>query len=165
MHGKIPMQWQHDQSITLRRDRRCCCSTTVTTRHLLRWVCLTLRCTKLLRDLPNLIFELTTFSIINNSMYTYPLPLSKSLCILVSSLYVALAEPLSTHFTHFTHRHRQPISLTYPRRFAARARCFAARWPWDFAVRGNWVSSSCTRCPLSLHEQSIAGPQHFFLQP
>ena len=30
---------------------------------------------------------------------------------------LALAEPLSTHFTHFTHCHRQPISpisLTYP---------------------------------------------------
>ena len=78
---------------------------------------------------------------------------------------VALAEPLSTHFTHFTHRHRQPISPTY--RVATHFTHFTHRhrqpisltyrasplrgsvsllrssWycPWDFAVRGNWVSS------------------------
>ena len=36
--------------------------------------------------------------------------------ILLGPAVLALAEPLSTHFTHFTHCHRQPISpisLTY----------------------------------------------------
>ena len=63
------------------------------------------------------------------------------LCVL------ALAEPLSTHFTHFTHCHRQPISpISLPRRFAARSRCCAARG----IVRGISQSESLAASRLGL---------------
>ena len=64
-----------------------------------------------------------------------------------SSLYLALAEPLSTHFTHFTHCHRQPISpisLTY-------------------RVAGLWLSHCQPISPISL--TAIVNPFHPFHSP
>ena len=79
------------------------------------------------------------------------------LLLFLSSIPVALAEPLSTHFTHFTHCHRQPISpisLTY--RVAA-SRLGLAASQLDLAAAQLVVLSVGFRSPRELGKFYIPG--------